>query len=141
MPAFREQLRNNLVALISLVVALTALGYSTWRNERTELNRNVRAAGFELLANVGSLQQVVFYAHFNPGDARGDARMGWAEVLTIVDLAELMPLNVAADAKVLHETWRADWAGLGDDAEAHQRIDQSIDTIRRTTLRELRRLR
>lgn len=141
MPAFRDQLRNNLVAIISLSVALTALGYSTWRNERTELNRNVRAAGFELLANVGSLQQVVFYAHFAPGDARGDARMGWAEVLTIVDLAELMPRDVAADAKALHETWRADWAGLGDDPEAHQRIDRSIDAIRRTTLRELSELR
>ena len=141
MPAFRDQLSNNLVALISLVVALTALSYSTWRNERTELNRNVRAAGFELLANVGSLQQVVFYAHFTPGDARGDARMGWAEVLTIVDLAELMPKDVAADAKVLHETWRTNWAGLGDDPGAHQRIDQSIDAIRRTTLQELRELR
>jgi hypothetical protein len=141
MPAFRDQLRNNLVALISLVVALTALGYSTWRNERTELNRNVREAGFALLTQVGSLQQVVFYAHFKPGDARGDARMGWAEVLTIVDLAELMPRDVAADAKVLHETWQANWAGLGDDPDAHQRIDQSIDAIRRTTLRELRTLR
>jgi hypothetical protein len=141
MPTFRDQLRNNLVAIISLAVALTALGYSTWRNERTELNRNVRAAGFELLANVGSLQQVVFYAHFAPGDARGDARMGWAEVLTIVDLAELMPRDVGADAKALHDAWRADWAGLGDDPEAHQRIDQSIDAIRRTTLRELSELR
>lgn len=44
MPGMREQIRNNAVALISLVVALAALGYNTWRNERTEANRNLRAA-------------------------------------------------------------------------------------------------
>jgi hypothetical protein len=141
MPSFREQLRNNLVALISLVVALAALGYSTWRNERTELNRNLRAAGFELLSEIGSLQQVVFYAHFQPGDTRGDPRMGWADVLTIVDLAELIPADVARDAKALNAAWQADWSGLGDDPEAHLRIDASIDAIRQTTLAELRKLR
>lgn len=141
MPSLKDQLRNNLVAIISLAVALTALGYSTWRNERTEQNRNVRAAGFELLSEIGALQQVVFYAHFQPGDARGDARMGWAEVLTIVDLAELMPPAVARDAKSLNETWQADWAGLGDDPAAHQRIDDAIDTVRQTTLTVLRNLR
>lgn len=141
MASLQQQIRSNLVAIISLVVALSALGYSTWRNERTEQNRNIRAAGFELLAEVGSLQQIVFYAHFKPGDARGDARMGWAEVLTIVDLAELMPAEVARDARSLNEFWQADWAGLGEDPEAHQRIDDAIDTVRQTTLAKLRELR
>lgn len=141
MPTVREQLRSNLVALISLAVALTALGYSTWRNERTELNRNLRVAGFELLTEIGSLQQVVFYAHFQPGDTRGDPRMGWADVLTIVDLAELMPPDVSRDAEALSRAWQADWSGLGQDPAAHQRIDAAIDAIRQTTLGELRKLR
>ncbi|MCG8509145.1 MAG: aldehyde ferredoxin oxidoreductase C-terminal domain-containing protein, partial [Rhodospirillales bacterium] len=34
------------LAVISLVVALTALGTNTWRNELTEYNRNIRHAGF-----------------------------------------------------------------------------------------------
>ena len=141
MPTFREQLRNNLVAMISLVVALIALGYSTWRNERTELNRNLRLAGFELLTEIGSLQQVVFYAHFQPGDARGDPRMGWADVLTISDLAELMPADIQRDAKALNEAWQADWSGLGEDSESHRRVDAAIDALRQTTLSELRKLR
>lgn len=141
MPSLKEQLRNNLVAIISLAVALSTLGYSTWRNENTERNRNVREAGFDLLSEIGSLQQIVFYAHFKPGDDRGDARMGWAEVLTIVDLAELMPAAVARDAKSLNEAWQADWAGLGDEPEAHQRIDEAIDVVRQTALAELRKLR
>ncbi len=137
----REQLRDNLVALISLVIALSALGYNTWRNELTERNRNIRDAGFELLGRIGSLQQIVFYAHFQPGDARGDPRMGWAEVLTIVDLAELMPEPVGRDAKALDEIWEQEVAGLGEDPEAQHRIDHAIDELRQATLARLRALR
>ena len=47
MRSIRQQLRANAVALISLVVALSSLGYNTWRNEQTEENRSIRVAGFE----------------------------------------------------------------------------------------------
>lgn len=140
MPGIREQFRNNAVALISLVVALAALGYNTWRNERTEINRNQRAAGFAMLTQIGSLQQVVFYAHYNPGDMRGDTRMGWAEVLTIQDLAALMPAEVGRDAAGLRDTWQSGWGGLGESEADHQRIDAAIDRLRQTTLSALHRL-
>jgi hypothetical protein len=140
MPGIREQLRNNAVALVSLFVAFAALGYTTWRNERTEQNRNLREAGFALLSEVGSLQQVVFYAHFNAGDARGDARMGWADVLTIQDLAALMPAEVGRDAAAVHDAWREGWEALGTSDEAHGRIDGAIDALRETTLSSLREL-
>lgn len=140
MPGMREQVRNHAVALISLVVALAALGYNTWRNERTEQNRNVREAGFELLSEIGSLQQVVFYAHYNEGDARGDPRMGWADVLTIQDLAALMPADVGRDAAALRNDWQAGWDALGESDQEHRRIDEAIERLRRTTLAALRRL-
>ncbi len=101
MATVREQIRSNLVAIVSLAVALTALAYSAWRNERTEENDRFRAAGFELLSEVGSLQQTVFYAHYQPGDARGDPRMVWAEVLTIIDLAALMPTSASTIPSML----------------------------------------
>ena len=44
-----QQIRNNLVAIISLVVAISSLSYNTWRNELTEENRNIRFAGFEVI--------------------------------------------------------------------------------------------
>lgn len=140
MPGIREQLRSNLVALISLVVAVSALGYSTWRNERTETNRNLRAAGFELLTEIGSLQQVVFYAHYLPDDPRGDARMGWADVLTIQDLAALMPAEVRRDAEALQAAWTSGFEDLGGLSEEHRRIDMAIDRLRQSTLAALRRL-
>ena len=87
----RLQLKTNLVALISLVVALTALGYTTWRNERTEYNRNVRVAAFETLKQLGEAQIIVEYAHFNKNRQLGDPLQGWGRMIYIRDLAKLLP--------------------------------------------------
>jgi hypothetical protein len=137
----RQQLRDNLVAITSLVVALSALGYNTWRNERTERNRNVRVAGIELLQEIGSLQQIIFYAHYSAGDQRGDPRMGWADVLTISDLATLMPEQVAREAADLRAAWEANAEGLVDDEQAFRHIDGAIEELRQATLASLRALR
>jgi hypothetical protein len=136
-----RQIRDNLVAITSLVVALSALGYNTWRNERTERNRNVRVAGIEMLKEIGSLQETVFYAHFTEGDQRGDPRMGWADVLTLNDLAVLMPAEVAREAKELRAVWEADAEGLVDDEAAFRRIDGAIDELRQVTIASLGDLR
>jgi len=141
MAEVRRQIRDNLIALISVVIALSALGYNTWRNERTERNRNIRVAGIEILREIGSLQQIIFYAHYAGGDQRGDPRMGWADVLTISDLAALMPADVMHDAATLRATWEADAEGLIEHDDAFARIDGAIDTLRQTTLAELRALR
>ena len=137
----RQQFRDNLVAITSLVVALSALGYNTWRNEVTERNRNVRVAGVELLKEIGSLQQIIFYAHFAEGDARGDPRMGWADVLTIDDLAAMMPAEVTREAEALRAVWEANADEFVDDEDAFRRIDLAIDELRQATLAAMRALR
>ncbi len=134
MPDLRRQFRDNLVAITSLVVALSALGYNTWRNERTERNRNVRVAGIELLREIGSLQQVIFYAHYAEGDRRGELRMGWADMLTINDLAALMPEAVARDARKLNAVWEAESKGVNENNDSFERIDGAIDELRQSTL-------
>jgi hypothetical protein len=147
MTGMRRQIRDNLVAITSLVVALSALGYNTWRNERTERNRNVRVAGIEMLQEIGSLQQVVFYAHFTEPDesgerdARGDPRMGWVDVFTISDLAAMMPPEVGREAAELRAVWEADSVALIESEDAFQRIDGAIEELRQATLAALRTLR
>lgn len=138
---FLRQLRDNLVAITSLAVALSALGYNTWRNERTERNRNVRVAGIELLGEIGSLQQIIFYAHYASDDARGDPRMGWVDVLTIRDLSAMMPPEVEREAAALGSAWEASAGELVEDEAAFRRIDGAIDALRQQTLRALRALR
>ena len=112
-----RQLRDNLVAITSLAVALGALGYNTWRNERTERNRNIRVAGIEMLKEMGSLQQLIFYAHYARGDQRGDPRMGWADVQTIGETVQ---------GFVFDSGWHAVFAPAGTPTAVVARMQQAI---------------
>jgi hypothetical protein len=142
MGSIREQLRSNTVALISLVVALSALGYNTWRNERTERNRNVRTAAFEVLMRAGDLERVAFLAQYDRDARGGSPRAGWTDVLAIRDLAVLVPAPVPARATELEKAWGDNWEGLGkDDEGAVNRIDDAIGKLREATLAALRSLR
>lgn len=73
-----DQIKQNKLAIISLLVALTALGYNTWRNEQTEANRNIRQAGFEMLVHIGQLQRITYLAHYDKDSIEGNPRKGWA---------------------------------------------------------------
>ena len=83
---FREQIRRNAVALISLVVALSTLLYTTWRNEETEDNWNTRVAGFEMLTTLGELQRIVYLNHYDGDLDEGNPRKGWVRVMVLRDL-------------------------------------------------------
>src|SRR5215469_8001527 len=88
--SFGSQIHNNIVALISLATALTALSYAYLRDERSEANRNVRAASFQLLMEVEQLRLIVDYAHYQQDKERGNPIMGWPHVLLIRDLSKLV---------------------------------------------------
>ncbi|GAC1457142.1 MAG: hypothetical protein PVSMB6_15460 [Steroidobacteraceae bacterium] len=142
MTTLRQQLRNNAVALISLVVALGSLGYNTWRNERTEHNRNTRTATFELLTRLAELERVVFLAQYDRDAVGGNPRTGWTYVLVIRDLAAVVPGPVAARATLLQDAWAANWEELGkSDETAAVRIDDAIGNLREASLSTLRSLR
>lgn len=134
MRRFIEQLQRHSVALISLVVALTSLGYNTWRNEQTEANRNIRTAGIEYLLVLGELEQVVLFSHYDMDDERGNPRAGWAFVLTARDLATLSTEPAIASADALYSAWQSSWSGLGSDDSAEQRISVAIDQARNDML-------
>ena len=145
----RRTLRDNLIAITSLVVALSALGYNTWRNERTERNRNVRVAGIEMLKEIGSLQEIVSqvsagddeYTGDAPRDPRGMLRMGWVDVWTLNDLASVMPPDVTREAGELEAAWEKNVEDLPEGETASLRINQAIEELRQATLASLRALR
>ena len=142
MVSFRQQLRSNAVALISLVVALSSLSYNTWRNEGTEHNRNVRTATFELLSKLAELERVVFLAQYDHDASGGNPRSGWTYVLVIRDLAALVPGPVPARAAELQKVWAEDWQDLGrEDEGSVNRIDDAIGHLREASLATLRALR
>lgn len=137
----RQQLKTNAVALISLVVALTSLGYNTWRNERTEHNRNVRVAAFEVLKHLGELQVIVNGAFYAKDDSLGHPMMGWGHVALISDLCQLLPAPALQHAEELHGAWQADWQRIRDDEASVDRISNEIDETRETIREILRHLR
>jgi hypothetical protein len=132
-----EQIKRNSLAVISLIVAFTALGYNTWRNELTESNRTVREAGFAMLIHIGELQRVSYLAHFDNDPIEGNPRKGWTEVLIIKDLGVLMPANVQTATIDLSTTWGDNWQALGKDDAAVAAVDDSIDTLRDKITTEL----
>jgi len=136
----RTQLRNNAVAIISLVVALTSLGYTTWRNERTEHNRTIRQASFQLLTSLGELQQVVYHAHYDHDLARGNPRTGWVHVQTISDFSASMPAQVQGCTAGLLAAWRDHWEALGVADAGAEAISDSIDRCRAAVVDALKAL-
>lgn len=144
MPAFdsiSEQLRRNAVALISLSVALTTLGYNTWRNEQTEKNRNVRVAAFEMLVRLGELQQVADHLHYDKDMQRGNPITGWGYVAVIRDLAMVMPAPVKASSEALFNNWEKNWEGLGEKPAAIKAITAAITATRESVVNELEALK
>ncbi|NDP49008.1 MAG: hypothetical protein GZ085_11620 [Sulfuriferula multivorans] len=125
-----QQIRTNLVALISLLVALSALGYTAWRQELTEDNRTLRVAAFSMLQTAEELQSVVDFAHYDADLKAGNPIKGWGKVLYIRDLGTIMPPPVQKQARDLQRTWEQDWNVMEHDEAAAMRITQAIERLR-----------
>ena len=140
-PTLSQQFKRHAVAILSLVVALSALGYNTWRNERTEVNRNVRIAAFEMLKTLGELQVIVDYAHFRMDQRQGDLTQGMGKVLFIRDLAQVIPSPAPEDADLLLTTWREQGDRLEADNAAAERVSEDIYRACRDVLEIIHQLR
>ena len=111
MNTIRAQIHRNAVALISLVIAVSSLGYNTWRNETTEAQRNVRHAAFRVLESLGELQEVADYRYYylpyeKARENEGQLRVrGFGSVAMIRDLMNLMPGPAPRAGQELHEKW------------------------------------
>ena len=127
----REQVSRQSLAIVSLIVALIALGYNTWRNEQSEFNQNIRRAGFEMLVHIAELQRLTYLAHFEDDGGRVSPRQGWVEVLVLKDLAMLMPPDSGLRTDALTVAWNDNWYDLGTNDLALAAIDQAIDNLRR----------
>lgn len=139
-PASARQGSGLWVALVSLLVAFTALGYNTWRNEQSEFNRNIRRAGFEMLVHIAALQRITYLAHFEHDLDEGNPRKGWVEVLVLRDLTMLMPESTTGRADALYQAWNDNWMGLGKTDLAVAAIDQCIDDLRKNVVAVLESL-
>tara|TARA_R110002096_G_scaffold13834_3_gene48697 strand:- start:2475 stop:2846 length:372 start_codon:yes stop_codon:yes gene_type:complete len=122
-------------------VALSGLGYNTWRNESTESNKNIREAGFFMMQELTELQEVVLYARFENDDERGNIKSGWSHVLAVKDISYAMPEPVQQDAIALSIVWQQHAQGIvSNQDESYRQIDKAIDQIKKqivTAINEL----
>lgn len=130
MTSIHQQIKTNLVALISLLVALSALGYTAWRQELTENNRTLRVAAFSMLQTAEELQSVVDFAHYDDDPKAGNPIKGWGKVLYVRDLGIIMPPPVQEKARFLQDTWAQNWEAMHQDEAAALRITQAIESLR-----------
>jgi len=136
-----NQLQRNAVAIISLVVALTSLGYNTWRNEQSEGNRNQRFASFMILLKLNELQQLVFHRRYDPEMAdKGNPRTGWTYILTVKDLSQVLPAPLPASADKLRATWNINWEDIENDQISTDNILVGLDEMRDQTISLLKTL-
>ena len=135
-----SQLRVNRLAIISLVVALTALGYNTYRNELTEANRSIRLAGFEALMELNKLQLLIDDVHYGKKPDANRHIKGWSHVLYINDMGHLISDDVLALTESLRETWKNEWEGLDQSEPSNAKISQAINLLRGTILNKINSL-
>jgi hypothetical protein len=135
------QISNHLIAIISLCVAIIALSYNTWRNEQTEKNRNIRTAAFEVLKELGELQIVINYSHYQPNKEMGNTYLGWGYIALINDLGQLLPQPIPEKVKILTDDWGVNWGKIKTDEAATDKISNEVDKTRESVLEVLRKLK
>ena len=136
-----QQVQRNLLAIISLVVAISALGYNTWRNETTEENRNIRLASFEILVQLGKLQIIADHVHYGNANNTANPITGWGHVAMIDDLSFLMPAPLPDEAAKLKKVWQQNWEGLGTDDSSAVTLTETITAMRETVKSQLKTIK
>lgn len=137
----REQIRNNFIAILSLLIACTSLIYISWRNQTSEHNRNLRVASFDMLRELGELQTLVHYTYYDREHKMGNPITGWGRVLLIKDLAMVCTPSVQKCSQDLLETWESNWSNLETDHDKVDTVIASINQCRMQILGTLEMLR
>ncbi|MGV3581988.1 MAG: hypothetical protein ACO1N8_06750 [Methylophilus sp.] len=134
---FKQQIKTNLVAIISLMTAIGGFSYNNWRDHQNELNQNIRNAAFVVLKDLGELQTIINYAHFESSNTRGNPIEGWKHAVNIRDLSRLLPKSSMQESAKLYDVWEQEWEHLNSDSESEERISQQIARARAQVLESI----
>lgn len=135
-----HQIRDNLIALVSLAIAIIALYHNERLYQKSEYNRNVRTAAFEVLIHLGELQQVVNAIHYNHSANQQLLMQGWGHIALISDLAQLISNPVPTASSGLLMAWKENVESLKETSSADS-VSQQIDATRQSILTVIKELR
>lgn len=137
----KQLIKPHIVAIISLLTALSGLYYNSWRDHQNEINQNHRDAAFEVLKNLGELQSIVNYAHYQTDNERGNPIEGWKHVLLVRDLSHLLPHSNMQQGEQLYLAWQQHWEHLQTNSTSEQHISNRIASARTDVLHTIATLR
>ena len=135
------QIKQNTVALISLIVSIVTLVYITWSNHVAEEHQIYRLSGFELLKNLGELQVIVNYSYYEPENQMGNPMLGWGHIALIQDLSKLMPSPIPEKANGLISVWSENWESIKKNEKSADIITNQIDSNRLALVKLLMNLK
>ncbi|MBW8192567.1 hypothetical protein K0504_16120 [Neiella marina] len=125
-----RDLQQQWVGVMSVLIAVTALATSQYRSDVTEHNRTLRFAAFEMLKELGALQQLVHQSHFSETPPPDYNLQGWNHVLLIRDFSVLLPAPVPAQTERLVDQWQQHWPTLTEQRASNDALTQQITTTR-----------
>lgn len=140
MKDFIRQLKENYLAIISLLIAVIALIHNKRLYERSETNRNTRTASFEILMKLGELQQEVNLLVFAP-ESKGVPINAWGYVALIGDLSKLVPAPVPQKVDQMIQVWKENYAKIKENENSADVISQSIDEAREAVIQVITHLK
>lgn len=117
-------------AIISLVFALTGFSYNAWRLEASEANATIRTASFQMLLELGQLEQLVYAAHYDQNPELGNLRTGWVKVGLVRDLSMLSTEPVQKASAQLASSWQQHSDNLPSSRAATDQIIIASDAVR-----------
>lgn len=133
---------GRFLALLSLSVALTSLGYTTWRNETTEAHRNARQAAFLLLDQTAQWQQIVDTRVYGDDDSETMRIAAWGKAGLVRDLGPLVSAQTGQRAEAAFRTWSQRAADLDrHDEAAAEAMAAALRDLRTQVIADLHRLR
>jgi hypothetical protein len=131
---FTNQIKLNSVAIVSLLTAILGFSYNTWQDHQNEVNQNMRVASFEVLKNLGELQTIVNYAHFEENKLRGNPIDGWKHATMVRDLSRLLTPEAAREGQLLFDNWQKNWEKLEKDNQTEAQMSAQIAKTRQAVL-------
>ena len=136
-----KQLQQNLLAVISIGIAVLALSYNSWRNELSEDNRTVRAAGFEILKESAKLQFFVDAATYASEYKDEDLIQGWVSVNFMISLSALISPEVQSEAQSLKEIWSNSANKLATESSSNKLVSDANARLVESVRAHLSRLK
>ncbi len=103
--SFFAPVRKNLIAYVSLFIAVSGLLYNTWRNETSETQRNLRSASFFAIEHLADFQSLINDIVYSDGCQSGNDIAAWGHIKALETLAGVLPESTRGQIAELGIRW------------------------------------